>query len=251
MLDGKKILITGAGSGIGRASAIAFARWGAHVAVCDLHPDGGEATVEEITAAGGVAAFCKVDVSNEADVERMVGSTVDRFGRLDGAFNNAGIGMRNKSVMDLTEADWRAVLDVNLTGVFFCIKHEMRAMRETGGGSIVNAASAAGLRGQINAGDYVTSKHGVIGLTRTAAIEGGQIGIRVNALCPGLTMTPLTEELMRDPVYAPTVDELLKRHVIGRFGMPDDIANAAGWLLSDMSSWITGTPLSVDGGLTV
>lgn len=252
MLDGKIIIVTGGGSGIGRTSSEVFARNGANVIIADMDENGGNETVETICAAGGEARFRRCNVADEADVAAMVAFAVESYGRLDGAFNNAGIEMRNKSVHELTGEDFRKVIDVDLNGVFYCIKHEFLAMKKTGGGSIVNTASAAGLRGQGNAADYVAAKHGVVGLTKAAAVDGGPLGIRVNAVCPGLIMTPMARDrLMNDPVFSQALEGLRQRHVIGRFGETTEVANTAMWLLSDLSSFVTGTPTLVDGGYAI
>jgi NAD(P)-dependent dehydrogenase (short-subunit alcohol dehydrogenase family) len=182
----------------------------------------------------------------------MVRAATDAYGRLDGAHNNAGIEMVNKPVHEITLAEWGKVLAVDLTGVFLCIKHEFLAMKETGGGAIVNTASAAGVRGQINAADYVAAKHGVVGLTKSAAVDGGALRIRVNAVCPGLIMTPMARDrLMQDPIFSQALDGLRQRHHIGRFGKTEEVANAVLWLLSDESSFVTGTPMLVDGGYAI
>jgi NAD(P)-dependent dehydrogenase (short-subunit alcohol dehydrogenase family) len=252
MLDQKSILVTGGGSGIGRASARIFADSGAHVVVADVDDVGGIATVEAIKAAGREASFFHCDVSVESDVAALVEFAVKTYGRLDGAFNNAGIEMCNKPVHEVTGAEWRKVIDIDLTGVFYCIKHEFLAMKESGGGSIVNAASAAGQRAQGNAADYVSAKFGVVGLTKAAAIDGGPLGIRVNAVCPGLIMTPMAQErLMVDPVFSQALEGIRQRHHVGRFGETADVAQAVMWLLSDLSSFVTGSPMLVDGGYSV
>ncbi len=184
MLKDKTIIVTGAGSGIGRTSAEVFSGAGANVVVADLNEQSAAETVDKIVAAGGRAVARRCDVASESDVAAMVAFAVERYGRLDGAFNNAGIEMHNKPVYELTAADWQAVMNVDLTGVFYCVKHEFLAMRANGRGSIVNAASTSGLRGHINSSEYVAAKHGVVGLSKAAAIDGGQLGIRVNAVCP-------------------------------------------------------------------
>lgn len=251
MLQGKSIMITGAGSGIGQTCAEVFAANGARVVLTDRDEQSGQAVAAAIRDAGGEARFCKCDVTDEASVASAVAFTVDTYGRLDGAMNNAGIEMRSKPIHELTAEDIDAVLGVDLVGVFYCVKHEVLAMKENGG-SIVNTASAAGVRGQINASDYVAAKHGVVGLTKAAACDLGPLGIRINAICPGLVMTPMAKKLMNDdPVFASAVEGLRSRHHIGRFAETYEIANAAMFLLSDMSSFMTGAPLLVDGGYSV
>lgn len=252
MLQGKAILVTGAGSGIGRAVTELAAANGANVLVVDIDEKGGEETVNIVTAAGGVASFQRCDVSKEDEVAAMVASAVKTYGRLDGAHNNAGIEMQNKALHELTAQDWQRVINIDLTGVFYCLKHQFLTMKETGGGSIVNTASAAGLRGFINSSDYVAAKHGVVGLTKAAAVDGGPLGIRVNSVCPGFIMTPMAEtRLMNDPVFSQALGPLRDRHVIGRFGQPSEIAESVMWLLSDRSSFVTGSPMIVDGGYCV
>ncbi|WP_324742148.1 SDR family NAD(P)-dependent oxidoreductase [Tsuneonella sp. CC-YZS046] len=252
MLEGKSILITGAGSGIGQTCAEVFAANGAHVLVTDRNEQSGEAVARKIRDAGGKAIFHPCEVTDEQSVADAVAAAVRHFGGLHGAMNNAGIEMRSKPIHELTAEDIDAVLGVDLVGVFYCVKHEFLAMKDGGGGAIVNTASAAGVRGQINASDYVAAKHGVVGLTRAAACDGGALNIRVNAICPGLVMTPMAKGLMNeDPVFAKAVEGLRSRHVIGRFGETYEIANAAMFLLSDLSSFMTGTPMLVDGGYSV
>jgi NAD(P)-dependent dehydrogenase (short-subunit alcohol dehydrogenase family) len=220
--------------------------------VADLNEGAAAETVALIRKTGGEAQVRRCNVAVESDVEALVAFAVDHYGRLDGAFNNAGIEMRNKPVHELTAEDWRAVIDVDLTGVFFCIKHEFRAMMKTGGGSIVNTATASGVRAQANASDYVAAKHGVVGLTKAASADGGPLGIRVNAVCPGLIMTPMAQDrLMNDPVFSSALEGLRQRHIIGRFGQTGEIANAVMWLLSDQSSFSTGTAMLVDGGYAI
>jgi len=252
VLKGKTIIVTGAGSGIGRTSAEVFAGTGANVVVADLNEQSAAETVAKIAAAGGRAVARRCNVGSEDEVAAMVAFTLERYGRLDGAFNNAGIEMHNKPVHELTAADWRAVIDVDLTGVFYCIKHEFLAMKAKGRGSIVNAASTSGIRGHINSSEYVAAKHGVVGLTKAAAIDGGQLGIRVNAICPGLILTPMAQDrLMNDPIFSQALGDLRKRHIIGRFGETQEVADAAMWLLSDSSSFTTGTAMIVDGGYAI
>lgn len=252
MLKDKTIFITGAASGIGRKCAETFAENGANVVIADLSADTGEPVAKAIREAGGQALFLPCNVLDEDSVAAAIGKTVETFGKLDGAMNNAGVEMRNKPIYELTAEDINTVTGVDLVGVFYCLKHEFLAMKETGGGAIVNTASSSGVRGQANASDYVAAKHGVVGLTKAVACDGGALGIRVNALCPGLIMTPMAQDrLMNDPVFSQALDGLRQRHVIGRFGETYEVANAAMFLLSDMSSFMTGSPMLVDGGYSV
>ena len=245
-LDGKVALITGAGSGIGRASALAFAREGAKVAVADIVVEGGEETVRMVKEAGGEAFFIKVDVSNAADVEAMVNTVVDTYGRIDCAYNNAGIEGRLASTDEYPEDVFDKVIDINLTGVWLCMKYELPHMLKQGGGAIVNTASGAGLIGVAGMSAYVASKHGVVGLTKTAALEYAKSGIRVNAVCPGLIQTPMVERITADQ---PQLGEaLVAAEPVGRTGKPEEIAESVVWMCSDAASFVTGHAMSVDGG---
>ena len=245
-LDGKVALITGAGSGIGRASALAFAREGAKVAVADIVVEGGEETVRLVKEAGGEAFFIKVDVSNAADVEAMVNTVVDTYGRIDCAYNNAGVEGRLASTDEYPEDVFDKVIDINLTGVWLCMKYELPHMLKQGGGAIVNTASGAGLIGVAGMSAYVASKHGVVGLTKTAALEYAKSGIRVNAVCPGLIQTPMVERITADQ---PQLGEaLVAAEPVGRTGKPEEIAESVVWLSSDAASFVTGHAMSVDGG---
>ena len=245
-LDGKVALITGAGSGIGRASALAFAREGAKVAVADIVVEGGEETVRMVKAAGGEAFFIKVDVANAADVEAMVNAVVDTYGRIDCAYNNAGIEGRLASTDEYPEDMFDKVIDINLTGVWLCMKYELPQMLKQGGGAIVNTASGAGLIGVAGMSAYVASKHGVVGLTKTAALEYAKSGIRVNAVCPGLIQTPMVERITAEQ---PQLGEaLVAAEPVGRTGKPEEIAESVVWLSSDAASFVTGHAMSVDGG---
>ena len=245
-LDGKVALITGAGSGIGRASALAFAREGAKVAVADIVVEGGEETVRMVKEAGGEAFFIKVDVSNAAEVEAMVNTVVDTYGRIDCAYNNAGIEGRLASTDEYPEDVFDKVIDINLTGVWLCMKYELPHMLKQGGGAIVNTASGAGLIGVAGMSAYVASKHGVVGLTKTAALEYAKSGIRVNSVCPGLIQTPMVERITADQ---PQLGEaLVAAEPVGRTGKPEEIAECVVWLSSDAASFVTGHAMSVDGG---
>ena len=245
-LDGKIALITGAGSGIGRASALTFAREGAKVAVADKLVDGGQETVRMVEAAGGTASFIEVDVSDAASVETMVNATVETYGRIDCAYNNAGIEGQVAPTDSYADDMFDKVIAVNLTGVWLCMKYEIPRLLEQGGGAIVNTASGAGLIGVAGLSAYVASKHGVIGLTKTAALEYAKSGIRVNAVCPGLIQTPMVERLTADQ---PQLGEaLVAMEPVGRTGRPEEIAESVVWLCSDAASFVTGHAMSVDGG---
>ncbi len=246
-VEGKVALVTGGGSGIGRATALIFAREGAKVVVADVTEAGGLETVEQVTAAGGAATFMRADVSNPAEVEAMVSRAVEAYGRLDCAFNNAGIEGSGKATTACAEEDFNRTIAVNVTGVWLCMKSEIRRMLEQGSGAIVNTASAAGLVGVPSMPDYVASKHAVVGLTKTAALEYAKSGIRVNAVCPGVVQTSMVERVLQ---RAPGFDEVaLASEPVGRFGQPAEIGEAVVWLCSDAASFVTGIPLSVDGGL--
>lgn len=248
MLNNKVIVVTGGGSGIGRAASQIMAKVGAKVLVTDYNGAGAEETAALITQAGGIAKAMRVDVTHEPDVIAMVDMAVASFGRLDGAFNNAGVPMHNKLVEELTEAEWDKIMNVNLKAVFFCMKHETLAMRKTGGGAIVNTSSANGLVGQEFSSEYIASKHGVLGLTRGAACDAATTKVRVNAVLPGIIMTPMVAGLVDKPEFKPHFEYSLKRHTIGRFGQPEDVGYAVKWLLSDEAAFMNGAAISVDGG---
>ena len=239
-------IVTGAAAGIGRATALAFAREGVNVVVSDVDADGGEETVRLAAAAGAEALFAPADVSRPQEVERLVRAAVERFGRLDCAFNNAGIEGESAATAECTEANWDRVLDINLKGAWLCMRAEIPEMLRTGGGAIVNCSSVAGLVGFAGSPAYTASKHGMVGLTRAAALEYAQRGIRVNAVCPGVIHTAMIDRFTHGDAAAE--GGLVSRQPIGRMGTPEEIAAAVLWLCSDAASFVTGVALPVDGG---
>jgi NAD(P)-dependent dehydrogenase (short-subunit alcohol dehydrogenase family) len=246
-LEGKVALVTGAGAGIGRASARALATAGARVVVADVDPAGGEETVRLIREAGSEALFVRADVSKGADVEAMVGRTIEAFGRLDCAHNNAGIAEARALSADMSEEVFDRTIAINLKGTWLCMKHEIPRMLAQGGGAIVNTSSVVGLVGVGLQAAYVASKHAVVGLTQAAALEYAQAGIRVNAVCPGAVRTPALESFMRaDPR---SERYMIAQHPLGRLGTPEEIAEAVVWLCSAAASFVTGHALVVDGGV--
>ena len=247
--EGKVALVTGAAGGIGRASARLFARHGARVAVADLHRTGAEETAELIREAGGEAVAIEVDVADAASVEAMVATTVAAFGRLDVAHNNAGIKGADLPVEEMPDEVWRAGIGIMLDGVFYCMKHEIPEMKKVGGGAIVNTSSGAGLIGVPRFANYVAAKHGVIGLTKAAALECIGDGIRVNAICPGTARSQMVDQWMQGSAEAEAAVAGL--HPIGRIAEPEEIAEGAVWLASAAASFVVGTALTVDGGYTV
>lgn len=252
ILDGKGVLITGAASGIGRATALAAAQEGARLVLGDITAHDGESVRDEVQAAGGEATFMSCDVTSESDVEAMVSGAASTLGRLDGAFNCAGILGVVAMTTDVALDDWKRILDVDLNGVFLCTKHELKVMAAQGSGAILNMASAAGLIGWAGASGYVAAKHGVVGLTKAAAVEFAPQGIRVNAICPAYTETPMVADLFDNILGGDqaAVDAARANHPIGRFAQPEEIAAACVWLLSDKASFVTGTAMPVDGGYT-
>jgi len=242
----KVALVTGGSSGIGRATALAFAREGAKVAVADLNIVGGEETVSLIKSVGGEACFIEANMAEAASVEAMVKKAVETYGRLDCAHNNAGVEGALIRTAEYEEDQWDQVIRINLTGVWLCLKYEIPQMLQQGSGAIVNTASGAGLIGVKRMPAYVASKHGVVGLTKTAALEYAKSGIRVNAVCPGVIKTPMVERVTGG--RPDILDKMIAAEPIGRSGQPEEIAEAVVWLCSDAASFVTGHAMAVDGG---
>jgi NAD(P)-dependent dehydrogenase (short-subunit alcohol dehydrogenase family) len=247
-LQGKTIIVTGAGGGIGRAASLVLANAGANVVVTDIAKDAGGATVDAVRSARGTALFVQADLAAENEVRALVERTIATYGRLDGAFNNAGLEQCALPLHELTTEQWERALRVDLTSVFWCIKYQVLAMMKTGAGSIVNTASSLGQVAIQNASEYITAKHGVIGLTRAAAADYGSKGIRVNAVLPGIIRTPMISRLTADERFSAFFEKLKDRHPIGRFGEPAEIGEAVKWLLSDAASFMNGAAMAVDGG---
>ena len=245
-MQGKVALVTGGGSGIGRATVLAFAGRGATVATVDVDEAGGAETVRLAAETGAEIEFWRVDVSNAAEVEAMVSRVVSTHGRLDYAYNNAGIEGPTGSMVECTEEEFDRVMAVNLKGVWLCMKHEIPVMADAGGGAIVNTSSISGLKGSIGLGPYAGSKFGVAGLTRSAALEFGDRGVRVNAVCPGTITTPMVERLWgADPKRT---KDMLERTPLHRQGDPAEVAEVVVWLCSDAASYVNGNLMKVDGG---
>ncbi|ELY99951.1 glucose 1-dehydrogenase [Natrialba aegyptia] len=248
-IDGGVALVSGAASGIGRATAQRFAEEGASVVAADIDVEGGEETVSQIESEGGEATFVETDVTNESDLAAGVEAAVDTYGSLDFAFNNAGIEGDKVSFSDQDNANWNRVLDINLNGVFFAMREEIPAMLESGGGAIVNTSSIAGILGFPNLSPYVASKHGVVGLTKTAAVEFSSDGLRVNAVLPGVIETPMVARSGEQDPEA--TEQTIAGIPASRLGQPEEIASAVVWLCSEDASYVTGQPLPVDGGYSI
>jgi NAD(P)-dependent dehydrogenase (short-subunit alcohol dehydrogenase family) len=240
----KVAIITGGSSGIGRATALAFAKKGAKIVIVDWHES--PETMESLTNLDAEAIFIKCDVSKSADVKGMVKKTIATFGRLDYAFNNAGIEGDSAPTADCTEENWDKTIAINLKGIWLCMKHEIPEMLRQGKGTIVNCSSVAGLVGFEGLPAYVASKHGIIGLTKTAALEYAGQGIRMNTVCPGVIQTPMMDRLTGKKKEA--IEQFTALEPVGRMGQPEEIANTVVWMCSDEASFITGHAMVVDGG---
>jgi NAD(P)-dependent dehydrogenase (short-subunit alcohol dehydrogenase family) len=246
LVQGKIVLVTGGGSGIGRATALKLAQEGATVMIADYVQEGGERTVRMIKDGGGAANFIQADISITRQVEAMVDKTVETYGRIDGAFNNAGIEGRIMATVECTEENFDRTIAINLKGVWLCMKYEIPQMLKQGSGSIVNTASALGLVAIPGMPAYNASKHGVVGLTRTAALEYAARNIRVNCVCPGVIRTPMVERVIDSGGFSE--QEFVDSEPVGRMGKPEEIAQGVVWLLSDAASFVTGHPMAIDGG---
>ncbi len=244
----KVFIVTGALGSIGGVTARLLAEKGWRVVVTDIVSEGGTALADSLSASGGDASFIAADLAEEAQVKALVEHTLDRFGRLDGAFNNAGVEQHGKPIVELTSDEWARVMRINAQGMFHCVKHQMRVLGR--GASIVNTSSALGQFAVPHAAEYIASKHAVCGLTRAAAIEGAANGIRVNAVLPGVVRTPMHERSYSAPEMAEPLEMMRRAHPIGRFAEPEEIGHLVRWLLSDEASFVTGALYSIDGGAT-
>jgi NAD(P)-dependent dehydrogenase (short-subunit alcohol dehydrogenase family) len=245
-MKGRVALVTGAASGMGRASSLAFAREGAKVVLADWAEDGGRETEAMITSGGGEALFVKTDVSQSSDVDRLFDQALERFGALHYAHNNADVGGPNATLEEITEADWDSVISINLKGIWLCMKRELAYMKDHDGGAIVNTASNVGVIAILNAGAYVAAKHGVIGITKAAALEFATEGVRINCVCPGVIDTPMVDAALQD-------NDVIRQWMLNlipmkRMGTAEEVAEAVLWLCSDASSFVNGHPLVIDAG---
>jgi NAD(P)-dependent dehydrogenase (short-subunit alcohol dehydrogenase family) len=248
--DGKVALVTGAASGLGLATARAFANSGASVALADWHEGAVRAAADEMTAQGHKALAIQCDVADDAQVEAMVGQAVAAFGRLDAAYNNAGVQNVLAETADTSREDYDRVMGINLRGEWSCMKFELQQMRKQGSGAIVNCSSLGGLVGGAERGIYHAAKHGVLGFTKSAALEYAARGIRINAVCPGLIWTPMADQMVAEG-QGDALKAMEKSIPMGRVGRPEEIANAVLWLCSDAASYVTGQSISVDGGFVM
>jgi NAD(P)-dependent dehydrogenase (short-subunit alcohol dehydrogenase family) len=246
---GKVAFVTGAANGIGRAAALAFAREGASVVVADVSEQGNQETARMIEETGGRALAIRCDVTRAQDVKAALDKTIETFGRLDAAFNNAGVEQAKAALADITEQEWDRIVAINLRGVFLCMKYEIPLLLKQGGGAIVNTSSGAGVKGFADGAAYVATKHGVVGLSKAAALEYAQANIRVNAVCPGIIDTPMMQRFSGDTPKGR--ERVIAQEPVGRMGKPGEIAAAVPWLCSDAASFVLGHAMVVDGGQTV
>lgn len=246
---GKVAFVTGAANGIGRAAALAFAREGASVVVADVSEKGNKETARMAEELGGQALAASCDVTRNEDIQRALKATIEKFGRLDFAFNNAGIEYAIKPVADVTEGEWDRIMDIDLRGVFLCMKHEIPLMLKQGAGAIVNNSSGAGVRGFKGGAAYVAAKHGVIGLTRAAALDYAASNIRINVVCPGIIDTPMMDRFSGGTAEGRRA--VIAQEPVGRMGNPDEIAAAVAWLCSDAAAFVVGHAMVIDGGQTI
>jgi NAD(P)-dependent dehydrogenase (short-subunit alcohol dehydrogenase family) len=246
---GKVAFVTGAANGIGRAAALAFAREGASVVVADVAERSNQETARMVEALGarGLAVIC--DVTRDEDIQRALRATIEKFGRLDLAFNNAGIEYAIKAMADVTEEEWDRIMDIDLRGVFLCMKHEIPLMLKQGGGAIVNTSSGAGVRGFKGGAAYVAAKHGVVGLTKAAALDYAASNIRINAVCPGIIDTPMMDRFSGGTPEGRQA--VIAQEPVGRMGSPEEIGAAVVWLCSDAAAFVVGHAMVIDGGQTV
>jgi NAD(P)-dependent dehydrogenase (short-subunit alcohol dehydrogenase family) len=244
-LTGKAVIVTGAASGIGQATALLYASHGAKVVISDIHEQAGNKVVDQIKLDGGEAIFIKADVSNPEECEQLVIKTVEAFGRVDVAFNNAGIGGEANRIGDMSIEGWNNIIAVNLSSVFYCMKYQLAQMEKQGNGAIINNSSILGSVGFANSAGYVAAKHGVVGLTRNAALEYSSKGIRINAIGPAFINTPLLTEA---GIEGDIKQALVQLHPIGRFGESNEVAELVIWLGSDKASFVTGSYYAIDGG---
>ena len=247
LVENKVALVTGSGSGIGRASALTFAREGAKVVVADVSVNGGEETVQMIKKAGSEAIFVKTDISKANEVNALINAAVETYGRLDCVHNNAGIEGVSAPMADYPDEEWDRVIDINLRGVWLCMKAEIRQMLKQGGGAIVNTASTLGVVGIQGISAYVASKSGVVGLTKAAALDYATSGIRINAVMPGVIRTPMMDRQMGENAHL-AEQQYIALEPIGRLGRPEEIAEAVVWMCSDAASFVLGHAMAVDGG---
>jgi len=248
LLEGKTAIITGGASGIGEASVKVFAREGAMITIADINEAQGEKLARMIKEMSSDALFVRTDISSREDVEMMVKKTVEHFGRLDCAFNNAGLEGKQATTAEISEDEWDRIMGINLKGAWFCMKYEIEYMLKHGGGAIVNTSSAAGLMGFPGLSAYTASKHGLLGLTKTAAMEYASRNIRINAICPGVIRTPMVDRFLGGNKELEA--QFVEMEPVGRMGMPQEVAEVTMWLCSDKASFVTGASIPVDGGMT-